>query len=196
MDRYRKSYHGLQVYVYNTGTGPYGPISVSSLKMDGLEKLHSIMTPRGGRYDPTPQPFDSSWFTSISIGLFDFPHTLEVTWFIHGEEQLYHTIVTMPSYRELQKIVGVDELSQIGLGIIYDMPPQVKCFVFRVGKPVPWKYHLVATGMGTPISGPLEKFDRKTRSLCGEGVLPEKICAKYRTSPSEKRKQKHSAPSL
>ena len=79
----------------------------------------------------------------------------------------------MPSYKELKKIMGVEKLSLIGLGIILDMPPQVKCFVFQT-RPRQWEkrqYHLAATGMGTPISGSLEIFDQETRSLCDEGLI-------------------------
>ena len=192
MDKYRNSYHGLMVNVYKSGAGPYGAIGVSSLKMDGWETIHSIDTHFGAKvYDPTPKRFRPGWFTSTEIRTFDFPHTIEVTWFIYEEQQLYHTVITMPSYKDLKKIMGVEKLSLIGLGIILDMPPQVKCFVFqtRTGQ---WKrkqYHLAATGMGTPISGSLEIFDQETRSLCDEGLLSEKVCAKYRTSDPDARKQ-------
>ena len=102
-------------------------------------------------------------------------------------------MITMPSYKELKKIMGVEKLPGMGLGLIFDMPPQVKCFVFHA-QPIliPWKrkqYHLAATGMGTPISGSLEIFDQETRSLCDEGLLPEKVCAKYRTSDPDATKQ-------
>ncbi len=87
--------------------------------------------------------------------------------------------------------MGVEKLSLIGLGIILDMPPQVKCFVFqtRTGQWKKRKYHLAATGMGAPISGSLEIFDQETRSLCDEGLLSEKVCAKYRTSDPDATKQ-------
>ena len=192
MEAYRNSYHGLIVNIYESGAGPYGAIGVSSLKMDGREKMDSINTKIGAEvYDPTPKRFHSGWFTSTEIRNFDFPHTIEVTWFIYEEQQLYHTVITMPSYKKLKKIMGVEKLSFIGLGIIYDMPPQVKCFVFqtRTGQWKKRKYHLAATGMGTPISGSLEIFDQETRSLCDEGLLSEKVCAKYRTSDPDARKQ-------
>ena len=192
MEAYRNSYHGLIVNIYESGAGPYGAIGVSSLKMDGREKMDSINTKIGAEvYDPTPKRFHSGWFTSTEIRNFDFPHTIEVTWFIYEEQQLYHTVITMPSYKELKKIMGVEKLSFIGLGIIYDMPPQVKCFVFQT-RPRQWEkrqYHLVATGMGAPISGSLERFDQRTRFLCRKGLLSEKVCAKYRTSDPDATKQ-------
>ena len=97
----------------------------------------------------------------------------------------------MPSYKELKKIMGVEKLPGMGLGLIFDMPPQVKCFVFQAW-PIQWgkrKYHLAATGMGAPISGPVDRFVPKTRRLCKEGFLPEKVCAKYRTSDPDATKQ-------
>ena len=192
MDKYRNSYHGLMVNVYKSGAGPYGAIGVSSLKMDGWETIHSIDTHFGAKvYDPTPKRFRPGWFTSTEIRTFDFPHTIEVTWFIYEEQQLYHTVITMPSYKKLKKIMGVEKLSFIGLGIIYDMPPQVKCFVFQT-RPRQWEkrqYHLAATGIGTPISGSLERFDQRTRFLCRKGLLSEKVCAKYRTSDPDATKQ-------
>ena len=192
MDKYRNSYHGLMVNVYKSGAGPYGAIGVSSLKMDGWETIHSIDTHFGAKvYDPTPKRFRPGWFTSTEIRNFDFPHTIEVTWFIYEEQQLYHTVITMPSYKKLKKIMGVEKLSFIGLGIIYDMPPQVKCFVFQT-RPRQWEkrqYHLAATGIGTPISGSLERFDQRTRFLCRKGLLSEKVCAKYRTSDPDATKQ-------
>ena len=192
MEAYRNSYHGLIVNIYESGAGPYGAIGVSSLKMDGREKMDSINTKIGAEvYDPTPKRFHSGWFTSTEIRNFDFPHTIEVTWFIYEEQQLYHTVITMPSYKKLKKIMGVEKLSFIGLGIIYDMPPQVKCFVFQT-RPRQWEkrqYHLAATGIGTPISGSLERFDQRTRFLCRKGLLSEKVCAKYRTSDPDATKQ-------
>ena len=192
MDKYRNSYHGLMVNVYKSGAGPYGAIGVSSLKMDGWETIHSIDTHFGAKvYDPTPKRFRPGWFTSTEIRTFDFPHTIEVTWFIYEEQQLYHTVITMPSYKELKKIMGIENLSVIGLGIFYDMPPQVKCFVFQ-SWPIQWEktqYHLAATGMGAPISGSLERFDQRTRFLCRKGLLSEKVCAKYRTSDPDATKQ-------
>ena len=192
MEAYRNSYHGLIVNIYESGAGPYGAIGVSSLKMDGREKMDSINTKIGAEvYDPTPKRFHSGWFTSTEIRTFDFPHTIEVTWFIYEEQQLYHTVITMPSYKKLKKIMGVEKLSFIGLGIIYDMPPQVKCFVFQT-RPRQWEkrqYHLAATGIGTPISGSLERFDQRTRFLCRKGLLSEKVCAKYRTSDPDATKQ-------
>ena len=192
MEEYRNSYHGLMVNIYESGAGPYGAIGVSSLKMDGWETIHSIDTHVGAKaYDPTPKRFHSGWFTAAEIRNFDFPHTIEVTWFIYEEQQLYHTVITMPSYKELKKIMGVEKLSLIGLGIILDMPPQVKCFVFQT-RPRQWEkrqYHLVATGMGAPISGSLERFDQRTRFLCRKGLLSEKVCAKYRTSDPDATKQ-------
>ena len=192
MEEYRNSYHGLIVNIYESGAGPYGAIGVSSLKMDGREKMDSINTKIGAEvYNPTPRPFRPGYFTSTEIRNFDFPHTIEVTWIIYEEQQLYHTVITMPSYRELKKIMGIENLSVIGLGIFYDMPPQVKCFVFQT-RPGQWKkrqYHLAATGIGTPISGSLERFDQRTRFLCRKGLLSEKVCAKYRTSDPDATKQ-------
>ena len=100
-------------------------------------------------------------------------------------------MITMPSYKDLKKIMGVEKLPGMGLGLIFDMPPQVKCFVFQAW-PIQWgkrKYHLAATGMGAPISGSLERFDQSTRFLCRKGLLSEKVCAKYRTSGPDATKQ-------
>ena len=193
MDAYRNSYHGLMVYNLRMGIGDYGAMGITSIKFDERERVRSQIIAGGGKYNPTPQPFHPSWFAASEHRTFDFPHTIEVTWFIYGEQQLYHTTMTMPSYKELKKIMGVEKLPGMGLGLIFDMPPQVKCFVFHA-RPIliPWKrkqYHLAATGMGTPISGPLDRFVPKTRRLCKEGFLPEKVCAKYRTSDPDATKQ-------
>ena len=191
MEAYRNSYHGLMVYNLLMGTGDYSSMGITSIKFGERERVRSQIIVGGGKYNPTPQPFHPSWFVSSEIRTFDFPHTIEVTWFIYGEQQLYHTVITMPSYKELKKIMGVETLPVMGLGIILDMPPQVKCFVFQ-GWPIQWErtqYHLAATGIGTPISGSLEIFDQETRSLCDEGLLSEKVCAKYRTSDPDATKQ-------
>ena len=191
MEAYRNSYHGLIINTFQLGSGPYGMMSVSSLKMDAREKLDGIDTGGWGTYTLTPQPFRPGWFAATEHRIYNFPHTIEVTWFIYEEQQLYHTVITMPTYKELKKIMGVETLPVMGLGIILDMPPQVKCFVFQ-GWPIQWErtqYHLAATGIGTPISGSLEIFDQETRSLCDEGLLPEKVCAKYRTSDPDATKQ-------
>ena len=191
MEAYRNSYHGLIINTFQLGSGPYGMMSVSSLKMDAREKLDGIDTGGWGTYTLTPQPFRPGWFAATEHRIYNFPHTIEVTWFIYEEQQLYHTVITMPSYKELKKIMGVETLPVMGLGIILDMPPQVKCFVFQ-GWPIQWErtqYHLAATGIGTPISGSLEIFDQETRSLCDEGLLSEKVCAKYRTSDPDATKQ-------
>lgn len=191
MEAYRNSYHGLMVYNLLMGTGDYGSMGITSIKFDQRERVRSQIILGWDKYNPTPQPFHPSWFVSSEIRTFDFPHTIEVTWFIYGEQQLYHTVITMPSYKELKKIMGVEKLPGMGLGLIFDMPPQVKCFVFQAW-PIQWErtpYHLVATGMGTPISGPLDRFAPKTRRLCKEGFLPEKVCAKYRTSDPDATKQ-------
>ena len=191
MEAYRNSYHGLIINTFQLGSGPYGMMSVSSLKMDAREKLDGIDTGGWGTYTLTPHPFRPGWFAATEHRIYNFPHTIEVTWFIYEEQQLYHTVITMPSYKELKKIMGVEKLPGMGLGLIFDMPPQVKCFVFQAW-PIQWErtpYHLVATGMGTPISGPLDRFAPKTRRLCKEGFLPEKVCAKYRTSDPDATKQ-------
>ena len=191
MEAYRNSYHGLIINTFQLGSGPYGMMSVSSLKMDAREKLDGIDTGGWGTYTLTPQPFRPGWFAATEHRIYNFPHTIEVTWFIYEEQQLYHTVITMPTYKELKKIMGVETLPVMGLGIILDMPPQVKCFVFQ-GWPIQWErtqYHLAATGIGTPISGSLEIFDQETRSLCDEGLLSEKVCAKYRTSDPDATKQ-------
>ena len=191
MEAYRNSYHGLMVYNLLMGTGDYGSMGITSIKFDQRERVRSQIILGWDKYNPTPQPFHPSWFVSSEIRTFDFPHTIEVTWLIYEEQQLYHTVITMPSYKELKKIMGIENLSVIGLGIFYDMPPQVKCFVFQ-SWPIQWEktqYHLAATGMGAPISGSLEIFDQETRSLCDEGLLSEKVCAKYRTSDPDATKQ-------
>ena len=191
MEAYRNSYHGLIINTFQLGSGPYGMMSVSSLKMDAREKLDGIDTGGWGTYTLTPQPFRPGWFAATEHRIYNFPHTIEVTWFIYEEQLLYHTVITMPTYKELKKIMGVETLPVMGLGIILDMPPQVKCFVFQ-GWPIQWErtqYHLAATGIGTPISGSLEIFDQETRSLCDEGLLSEKVCAKYRTSDPDATKQ-------
>ena len=191
MEAYRNSYHGLIINTFQLGSGPYGMMSVSSLKMDAREKLDGIDTGGWGTYTLTPQPFRPGWFAATEHRIYNFPHTIEVTWFIYEEQQLYHTVITMPTYKELKKIMGVETLPVMGLGIILDMPPQAKCFVFQ-GWPIQWErtqYHLAATGIGTPISGSLEIFDQETRSLCDEGLLSEKVCAKYRTSDPDATKQ-------
>lgn len=184
MEAYRNSYHGLKVHLLEMGIGDYGAMGITSIKFDERERVDGEIIAGGGKYNPTPQHFYQNWFAASEYRIFDFPHTIEVTWFIYGEQQLYHTTMTMPSYKELKKIMGVEELPGMGLGLIFDMPPQVKCFVFHAWPiPIPWKrtqYHLAATGMGMPISGSLERFDRETRSQCEEGLLPEKVCAKYR----------------
>ena len=179
--------------VYNLlmGTGDYSSMGITSIKFGERERVRSQIIVGGGKYNPTPQPFHPSWFAASEIRTFDFPHTIEVTWFIYGEQQLYHTVITMPSYKELKKIMGVEKLPGMGLGLIFDMPPQVKCFVFQAW-PIQWgkrTYHLAATGMGAPISGPVDRFAPKTRRLCKEGFLPEKVCAKYRTSDPDATKQ-------
>ena len=193
MEAYRNPYKGLKAYTLRMGTGDYGVIGISSIKMDGKNPVIGSSSLGWEKYNPTPQPFHPSWFVSSEHRIFDFPHTIELTWFIYEEQQLYHTVITMPSYKDLKKIMGVEKLPGMGLGLIFDMPPQVKCFVFHA-RPIliPWKrkqYHLAATGMGTPISGPLDRFIPMTRRLCKEGLLSEKVCAKYRTSDPDATKQ-------
>jgi len=191
MEAYRNSYHGLMVYNLLMGTGDYGSMGITSIKFDQRERVRSQIILGWDKYNPTPQPFHPSWFAASEIRTFDFPHTIKVTWFIYGEQQLYHTVITMPSYKDLKKIMGVEKLPGMGLGLIFDMPPQVKCFVFQAW-PIQWEktqYHLAATGMGAPISGSLERFDQRTRFLCRKGLLSEKVCAKYRTSDPDATKQ-------
>ena len=187
MEAYRNSYHGLKVNVYKMGSGSYGVMGISSLKMDGYETMQVISNIGYSVYNPTPKPFHPAWFTCSAIITFDFPHTIEVTWFIYEEQQLYHTTVTMSSYKEIQKTMGNVATSTIGLGIILDMPPQIKCFIFDstpYANYIPQTYHLGGTGMGTPLPGSQEKFAYLTRHYCEKGLLSDRVCAPYRESSS------------
>lgn len=91
MEEYRNSYHGLKVYNLQMGIGDYGEIAITSIKFDERERVDGKITAGGGKYNPTPQPFYPNWFAASEHRTFEFPHTIEVTWFIYGEQQLYHT---------------------------------------------------------------------------------------------------------
>lgn len=81
--------------------------------------------------------------------------------------------------------MGEAATSTIGLGIIFDMPPQVKCFLFDSSPYTDSRtYHLVATGMGRPIPGSSDELIFYTRFYCEKGLLSERVCEPYRGLPS------------
>ena len=165
------------------GIGPTGPASVLSLKMDGREMIRTPWfgsTPLDGRQDTAP------CHTAYSLGpkgIFDIPRTLEVTWYLYTYEQLYHTVITMPAKREMQKILqqmGMETPREIRFGVYIDMPPQVKCSIgtLWMRSPSRFKLHPLATGKGVPISS--AGFERQITEerfrLCAGRDLPEEYC--------------------
>ena len=106
MEAYRKSYHGLKVNVYKMGSGLEGVLGVTSIKMNGYETVRTIRDIGYSAYNPEPKPFQPAWFTSSANIIFTFPNTIEVTWFIYEEQQLYTAMMTMPSYKEIQALMG------------------------------------------------------------------------------------------
>lgn len=110
----------VPVVSYEYGIGPTGPTSVLSLKMDGREMIRTPWfgsTPLDGRQDTEP------CHTAYSLspkGIFDIPRTLEVTWYLYTYEQLYHTVITTPAKREMQKILkqmGMETPREIRFGV-------------------------------------------------------------------------------
>lgn len=183
---------------YREGFGPYGVIGVSSIKMNGNEIISGMGVKGGIKYNPTPQNFTPGWFTSIASVLAPFPMTIEATWCIYEEEQVYRTFIQMPSYNELNKIIAESnksakikmnrindfkELKKIGLGILFDMPPQVKVFVFpaEMDTPgLPIKYYLIAQETGDRVSINMDEYAYSIREICSEGLLSDKVCDKYK----------------
>ena len=194
MEAYRKSYHGLKVNVYKMGSGLEGVLGVTSIKMNGYETVRTIRDIGYSAYNPEPKPFHPAWFTSSANIIFTFPNTIEVTWYIYEEQQFYTTLMTMPSYKEIQSLMGEAATSTIGLGIIFDMPPQVKCFLFDSSPYTDSRtYHLVATGMGRPIPGNAEKLEYLIKFYCEKGFLSDRVCAPYRT-PADASGPKEATP--
>lgn len=173
----------VPVVSYEYGIGPTGPTSVLSLKMDGREMIRTPWfgsTPLDGRQDTEP------CHTAYSLGpkgIFDIPRTLEVTWYMYTYEQLYHTVITTPAKREMQKILkqmGMETPREIRFGVYIDMPPQVKCSIgtLWMRSPSRFKLHPLATGKGSPI--PSTGFERQITEesfrLCAGRDLPEEYC--------------------
>lgn len=173
----------VPVVSYEHGIGPTGPASVLSLKMDGREMIRTPWfgnTPLDGRQDTAP------CHTAYSLGpkgIFDIPRTLEVTWYLYTYEQLYHTVITMPAKREMQKILqqmGMETPREIRFGVYIDMPPQVKCSIGTLWMRSPSRFtlHPLATGKGVPI--PSAGFERQITEesfrLCAGRDLPEEYC--------------------
>lgn len=195
-----RAYHNLIVSRYRTGFGPYGVIGVSSLKINGYNIISGMEVMGGTKYDPTPKKFTPGWFASTASSSAPFPMTIEATWCIYEEERVYHTFIKMPSYNELDKIISESnktakikmnrindfkELKKIGLAILFDMPPQVKVFVFLAERGIPGlskKYYLIAQGMGEAISANMDEYAYSIRQKCREGFLSEKVCNKYQIS--------------
>lgn len=172
----------LIINVFESGGGPYGCIGVSSIRLDGNEKLRMINNKRYRPYDPTPRPFNPGWFTATEITILKYPRTIDATWFVYGEQQLYNASVVLPSYNQLKKIMNKDDLTTIGLAILFDMPPQIKIFVFDTKLSEPhesYNYCLVGTGIGTLSQDSHEQFNEYTKDYCEKGYLPDKICNKF-----------------
>ena len=113
----------------------------------------------------------------ISPGLWKSPGTL------YTYEQLYHTVITTPAKREMQKILkqmGMETPREIRFGVYIDMPPQVKCSIgtLWMRSPSRFKLHPLATGKGSPI--PSTGFERQITEesfrLCAGRDLPEEYC--------------------
>lgn len=147
----------VPVVAYEHGIGPTGPTSVLSLKMDGREMIRTPWfgrAPLDGRQDTAP------CHTAHSLGpkgIFDIPRTLEVTWYLYTYEQLYHTVITMPAKREMQKLLkqmGMETPREIRFGVYIDMPPQVKCSIgtLWMRSPSRFKLHSACHRQGRPHS--------------------------------------------
>lgn len=175
--------HKVPVVSYEYGIGPTGPASVLSLKMDGREMIRTPWfgsSPLDGRQDTAP------CHTAYSLGpkgIFDIPRTLEVTWYLYTYEQLYHTVITMPAKREMQKILkqmGMETPREIRFGVYIDMPPQVKCSIGTLWMRSPGRFtlHPLATGKGIPVSsaGFEKQIMEESFRLCAGRDLPEEYC--------------------
>lgn len=180
---FRPPRYKVPVVSYEYGIGPTGPTSVLSLKMDGREMIHTPWlgtTPLDGRQDTAPE------HTAFSLGpkgIFDIPRTMEVTWYLYTYEQLYHTVITMPAKREMQKILkqmGMETPREIRFGVYIDMPPQVKCSIgtLWMRAPEPFKLYPLATGKGVPIptAGFEKQLEEERFRLCAGRDLPEELC--------------------
>ncbi len=90
--------------------------------------------------------------------------------------------MVMPEYQHLNDFIKINQGSPIGLGIFFNIPPQIQCYIFESDYQPQNKmpaYTLVATAKGIPIFNQSDILKNNTINYCKKGLLPANICNKF-----------------